>query len=68
MRATCSWAFGIWVLVYALQGAGTIYQLLPHGYAPDGAKQRIVNSIGTAAGLLLLQSWLLLVAERLVCW
>ena len=48
---TCSWAFGIWALLFVLQGAGTVFQLLPHGYnpPPDAAKQRIVNSIGVCS-------------------
>lgn len=40
------WAFSIWGAIFCLQGAGTIYALFPHGYGGDGAKQRIVNSIG----------------------
>ena len=51
-RRACprSWAFTVWVLLYVLQGAGTVYQLLPHGYEADGfAKKRIVNSISAPA-------------------
>ncbi|KAK9829449.1 hypothetical protein WJX72_005930 [[Myrmecia] bisecta] len=40
------WAFSIWGLIFGLQGLGAVYQLLPYGYAPDGWKQRIVNTIG----------------------
>lgn len=40
------WAFSIWGFIFLLQGLGAIYQLLPHGYGPDGWKQRVVNTIG----------------------
>ena len=42
----CRWAFSIWGVIFALEGVGTVYQLMPHGYTPDGWKQRIVNSVG----------------------
>ena len=41
------WAFSTWVLVLGLQAAGTVFQLMPQGYTPDGTKQRIINTIGT---------------------
>ncbi|KAK9812246.1 hypothetical protein WJX73_007119 [Symbiochloris irregularis] len=40
------WAFGIWGLIFALQGAGAVYSAFPDGYGGDGSKQRIVNAIG----------------------
>ena len=39
------WAFSIWGAIFLLEGVGTVYQLLPHGYGPDGWKQRFVNSV-----------------------
>lgn len=47
----CRWAFSIWGLIFALQGLGIVYQLMPQGYTPDGWKQRIVNSVGAPPGL-----------------
>lgn len=39
------WAFSIWGIIFALEGVGVIYQLLPKGYGQEG-KKRIVNSVG----------------------
>ena len=39
------WAFSIWGIIFALQGVGVVYQLLPRGYSQEG-KKRIVNSVG----------------------
>lgn len=39
------WAFSIWGIIFALQGVGIVYQLLPRGYGQEG-KKRIVNSVG----------------------
>ncbi|KAK9843986.1 hypothetical protein WJX81_001126 [Elliptochloris bilobata] len=56
------WAFGIWGFIFALQGLGTIYQLLPHGYQADSWKARIVNAIGYGwvLGWLFEMAWQLL--------
>jgi hypothetical protein len=32
------WAFGIWGVIFLLEGWGALYQLLPSGYDPDGFK------------------------------
>ena len=44
------WAFGIWGLIFLLEGAGVVYALLPAGYDPDGWKQRFVHSVGPGWG------------------
>lgn len=43
---TCRWAFSIWGVIFALQGAGAIYAALPMGYRSP-AKRAAVNTIGT---------------------
>jgi hypothetical protein len=40
------WAFSIWGIIFALQGAGAIYAALPMGYQSP-AKRAAVNTIGT---------------------
>ena len=40
------WAFSIWGIIFLLQGAGVVYQFLPHGYGVDGWQARIINTIG----------------------
>jgi hypothetical protein len=40
------WAFSIWGLIFLLQGAGVVYQVLDHGYDSTGTKTRIVEAIG----------------------
>jgi hypothetical protein len=40
------WAFSIWGVIFALQGAGVIYAALPRGYTDDGWKAAVVNAIG----------------------
>lgn len=40
------WAFSIWGIIFLLQGLGVVYQFLPYGYASDGEKARIINTIG----------------------
>ena len=59
------WAFSIWGVIFVLEGVGTVYQLMPHGYTPDGWKQRIVNSVGAwgGGGAMLLQ-WGCVVKNR----
>ena len=34
------WAFGIWGLIFALEGWGVVYQLVGSGYDADGFKVR----------------------------
>jgi hypothetical protein len=41
----CRWAFSIWGIIFALQGAGAIYAALPMGYQSP-AKRAAVNTIG----------------------
>lgn len=43
--AACSWAFSIWGLIFALQGAGVLYAALPLHY-DSPAKRAAVNAIG----------------------
>lgn len=42
----CRYAFAIWGLIFALQGAGVVYQVLPSGYRAGGWKTNVVNRIG----------------------
>jgi hypothetical protein len=39
------WAFGIWGVIFLLQGAGVIYSLLEQGYE-NGSKTLVVNAVG----------------------
>lgn len=44
---TPRWAFSIWGIIFALQGAGIVYAILPHGYsAAESVKLRVVNAVG----------------------
>ncbi|EFN53001.1 hypothetical protein CHLNCDRAFT_137452 [Chlorella variabilis] len=38
------WAFGIWGLIFALEGWGVVYQLVGSGYDADGFKARFANA------------------------
>jgi hypothetical protein len=38
------WAFGIWGLIFALEGWGCVYQLSSSGYDADGFKARFANA------------------------
>lgn len=40
------WAFSIWGVIYALQGAAVIYAALLQGYTADGWKLAAVNAVG----------------------
>lgn len=46
LLVACRWAFSIWGVIFALQGAGVIYAALPRGYTDDGWKAAAVNAIG----------------------
>ena len=38
------WAFGIWGLIFLLEGFGAVYQALEAGYDADGFKARFANA------------------------
>ena len=43
------WGFYIWGVIYAYQGLGAVYAMVPNGYGSDGQKERLVRIAGTPA-------------------
>jgi hypothetical protein len=40
------WGFYAWGAIYAYQGLGAFYALVPHGYGTNGVKERLVRVAG----------------------
>eukprot|EP01062_Namystynia_karyoxenos_P016446 TRINITY_DN16002_c0_g1_i2.p2 TRINITY_DN16002_c0_g1~~TRINITY_DN16002_c0_g1_i2.p2 ORF type:complete len:292 (+),score=97.76 TRINITY_DN16002_c0_g1_i2:85-876(+) len=50
------WAFSIWGIIFALQGAGAVYQAIPTGYGnPSGGKEQAALAAGWIQWVWLMQ-------------